>query len=70
MMESLLCRRWEDPRWTMAKAKMYGMTNSYMPNARNDMRYRKRLYQRNREIAEWVPGQKKTKQIAGSEERK
>lgn len=33
----------------MSKAKMYGMKTGYVPNAKADMRYRKKVYQRGRE---------------------
>ena len=33
----------------MSKPKMYGMNTSYVPNAKADMRYRKKVYQRGRE---------------------
>lgn len=35
----------------MSKAKMYGMKTGYVPNAKADMRHRKKLYQRGREKA-------------------
>lgn len=35
----------------MSKPKMYGMNTGYVPNARADMRYRKKVYQRGRERA-------------------
>lgn len=38
----------------MSKAKLYGSQRAYVPNAKADMRYRKRVYQRGREIAERV----------------
>jgi len=47
----------------MAKAKMYGMTTTYIPNARADMRFRKKLYQHNREVAKWVPCQRTKKSL-------
>ena len=34
---------------TMSKPKMYGAYTCYVPNARADMRYRKKVYQRGRE---------------------
>ncbi len=36
----------------MAKAKLLGMRSAYVPNAKADMRYRKKVYQRGREDAE------------------
>lgn len=33
----------------MSKPKMYGMKTGYVPNAKADMRYRKKVYQRGRE---------------------
>lgn len=33
----------------MSKPKMYGMKTGYIPNAKADMRYRKKVYQRGRE---------------------
>lgn len=36
----------------MAKAKLLGMRSAYVPNAKADMRYRKKVYQRCREVAE------------------
>lgn len=33
----------------MSKPKMYGMNTSYIPNAKADTRYRKKVYQRGRE---------------------
>ena len=35
----------------MSKARMYGKQGGYVPNARADMRQRKKVYQRGREIA-------------------
>ena len=35
----------------MSKAKMYGMKSPYIPNAKADMRHRKKVYQRGREKA-------------------
>lgn len=40
----------------MAKAKIYGMLTP-VPKAKDDMRYRRKLCQRDRESAKWVPGQ-------------
>lgn len=36
----------------MSKPRMIGMKSSYIPNARADMRFNKKLYQRGRDIAE------------------
>lgn len=36
----------------MSKPKLYGSQRPYVPNAKADMRYRKRVYQRGRERAE------------------
>ena len=36
----------------MGKARLYGMPGSYTPNSKMDMRHKKKLYQRQREIAE------------------
>lgn len=36
----------------MAKARLFGMKTTYIPNSRADMRHRKKVYQRGREIAE------------------
>ena len=33
----------------MSKPKMYGMKTGYVPNAKADMRHRKKVYQRGRE---------------------
>lgn len=34
------------------KPRLYGMNNAYIPNSKADMRHRKKIYQRGREIAE------------------
>lgn len=39
----------------MSKARAYGMNRSYIPNSKMDMRHRKKIYQRGREIAERDP---------------
>lgn len=39
----------------MSKARLYGMPGSYTPNSKMDMRHKKKLYQRQREIAERDP---------------
>ena len=36
----------------MSKARMLGIKSSYIPNAKADMRFKRNLYQRGREIAE------------------
>ena len=36
----------------MSKPRVYGMPGSYTPNSRMDMRHKKKVYQRGREIAE------------------
>lgn len=35
----------------MSKARMYGKQGGYVPNAKADMRQRKKVYQRGREIS-------------------
>lgn len=47
----------------MAKARIYGMFSSYIPNNRADMRFRKKVYQHNREVAERFQGQKDEKRM-------
>ena len=39
----------------MAKPRKYGMFTNHIPNANADMRFRKKVYQRGREIAERDP---------------
>lgn len=39
----------------MGKTKMVGMNKSYIPNAKADMRFHKKVYQHGREIAERDP---------------
>lgn len=39
----------------MAKPKMYGLKTGFVPNSKADMRSRKNIYQRGREIAERDP---------------
>ena len=39
----------------MSKAKMYGLKTGFIPNSKADMRFRKNIYQRGREIAERDP---------------
>jgi hypothetical protein len=36
----------------MSKPKIFGMKSSYIPNARADMRFNKKLYQRGREYTD------------------
>ena len=39
----------------MSKARKLGIKSSYIPNAKADMRFKRKLYQRGREIAERDP---------------
>lgn len=39
----------------MARPKMLGMKKTFVPNAKADMRFKKKVYQRGREIAERDP---------------
>lgn len=39
----------------MSKAKRLGMKTGFIPNSKADMRFRKNIYQRGREIAERDP---------------
>lgn len=39
----------------MGKAKLLGMKTTFIPNNKADMRYRRKIYQHNREIAERDP---------------
>lgn len=39
----------------MGKAKLLGMKSTFVPNAKADMRFRRKIYLRNREIAERDP---------------
>ena len=41
----------------MAKPRLLGMKSSYIPNSKADMRFKKKVYQRGREIAERDPGE-------------
>ena len=41
----------------MAKPRKYGMFTTHIPNANADMRFRKKVYQRGREIAERDPSE-------------
>lgn len=34
----------------MGKARLLGMKTTYIPNSKADMRHRKKIYQRNREV--------------------
>lgn len=43
----------------MSKARIYGMKSSFVPNSKADMRHRKKIYQRGREIAEREPGERR-----------
>lgn len=47
----------------MGKPKIYGMNRGYIPNAKADMRYRKKIYQRGRETA--LRGDKREKEKDG-----
>ena len=46
----------------MSKPKMYGMNTSYVPNAKADMRHRKKVYQRGREKPTTIREDQKTEQ--------
>lgn len=39
----------------MGKAKLLGAKSNFVPNSKADMRFRRKLYQHNREIAERDP---------------
>ena len=39
----------------MSKARKLGIKSGYIPNAKADMRFRRKLYQRGREIAQRDP---------------
>ena len=39
----------------MAKPRKYGMFTTHIPNAKGGLRFRKKVYQRGREIAERDP---------------
>lgn len=41
----------------MARPKMLGMKKTFVPNSKADMRFKKKVYQRGREIAERDPGE-------------
>jgi len=41
----------------MAKPRLLGMKSSYIPNSKADMRFKRNVYQRGREIAERDPGE-------------
>ena len=47
----------------MGKPKIYGMNRGYIPNAKSDMRYRKKIYQRGRETT--LRGDKREKEKDG-----
>ena len=46
----------------MSKPKMYGAKTGYVPNARADMRHRKKVYQRGREKPAIIREDQKTEQ--------
>ena len=48
----------------MSKPKMYGQKTGYIPNAKADMRYRKKVYQRGREKAFLNARERKEKEAA------
>lgn len=39
----------------MGKAKLLGAKSNFVPNSKADMRFHRKIYQRNREIAERDP---------------
>lgn len=41
----------------MARHRMLGMKKTFVPNSKADMRFKKKVYQRGREIAERDPGE-------------
>ena len=41
----------------MARPRMLGMKKTFISNAKADMRFKKKVYQRGREIAERDPGE-------------
>lgn len=41
----------------MAKPRLLGMKSSYIPNSKADMRFKRKVYQRGREIAERDPSE-------------
>ncbi len=47
----------------MASARLYGRKTAYTPNSKADMRFRKNLYQHNREIAERDPALKHARKL-------
>ena len=47
----------------MGKPKIYGMNRGYIPNAKSDIRYRKKIYQRGRETV--LRGDKREKEKDG-----
>lgn len=52
----------------MSKAKLYGSQRAYVPNAKADMRFRKKGYQRGREIAERV--EQKSRELGKEREKR
>lgn len=48
----------------MSKARKLGIKSTYIPNAKADMRFHKKAYQRGREIAERDPDEKRTRKRA------
>ena len=49
---------------TMSKPKMYGMKTGYVPNAKVDIRHRKKVYQRGREKAFLNAREQRTEEAA------
>ena len=47
----------------MASPRMFGMKTAYIPNSKSDERFRKKIYQHNREIAERDPIQKHERKL-------
>ena len=47
----------------MSKPKMYGMKTGYIPNAKADMRHRKKVYQRGREKPAFVREDQRAEQV-------
>lgn len=43
----------------MSKPKIYGMKSTFIPNSKADMRFRKKIYQRGREITEREPAERR-----------
>lgn len=46
----------------MSKPKMYGVKTGYVPNAKADMRHRKKVYQRGREKPMFIREDQKVEQ--------